>query len=180
MLACPCAVGSWCNTSPSPASPWRTDTCFAETAHSARRHIPQPHFSKGQGGGAALTMKPHPQVVAELMHPGYSARKNVAVKERRREHTWLWSGNGMMEPQIPRIIDGWISQCVYLRDAPTRISPKSQDPRRCSSRETPTTMAGGLACMLSTWCGPRVGGRQAESIRGVVGATRLQVDAGRL
>jgi hypothetical protein len=26
--------------------------------------------------------------------------------------TWLWSGNGMMDAHTPRIIDGWISQCV--------------------------------------------------------------------
>lgn len=26
--------------------------------------------------------------------------------------TWLWSGKGMMEAQTPRIMDGWISQCV--------------------------------------------------------------------
>lgn len=27
-------------------------------------------------------------------------------------HTWLWSGNGMIEAQTPRIMDGWISQWV--------------------------------------------------------------------
>lgn len=26
--------------------------------------------------------------------------------------TWLWSGKGMMEAQTPRIMEGWISQCV--------------------------------------------------------------------
>jgi len=26
---------------------------------------------------------------------------------------WLWSGKGMIDAQMPRIIDGWISQCVY-------------------------------------------------------------------
>ena len=27
---------------------------------------------------------------------------------------WLWSGNGMMLAHTPRIIEGWISQCVYV------------------------------------------------------------------
>jgi len=27
---------------------------------------------------------------------------------------WLWSGKGMMDAHTPRIMDGWISQCVYL------------------------------------------------------------------
>ena len=27
---------------------------------------------------------------------------------------WLWSGKGMIDAQMPRIIDGWISQCVYV------------------------------------------------------------------
>eukprot|EP00567_Pseudictyota_dubia_P009693 CAMPEP_0197450062 /NCGR_PEP_ID=MMETSP1175-20131217/23888_1 /TAXON_ID=1003142 /ORGANISM="Triceratium dubium, Strain CCMP147" /LENGTH=44 /DNA_ID= /DNA_START= /DNA_END= /DNA_ORIENTATION= len=27
---------------------------------------------------------------------------------------WLWSGKGMIEAQIPNIMDGWISQCVYV------------------------------------------------------------------
>ena len=27
---------------------------------------------------------------------------------------WLWSGKGMMDAQMPRIMDGWISQCVYV------------------------------------------------------------------
>ena len=28
--------------------------------------------------------------------------------------TWLLSGNGMIEAHTPRIIDGWISQCVCV------------------------------------------------------------------
>mmetsp|Transcript_9535 Transcript_9535/g.24257 ORF Transcript_9535/g.24257 Transcript_9535/m.24257 type:complete len:261 (+) Transcript_9535:1108-1890(+) len=27
---------------------------------------------------------------------------------------WLWSGKGTMEAQMPRIMEGWISQCVYV------------------------------------------------------------------
>ena len=35
---------------------------------------------------------------------------------------WLWSGNGMMDAHTPRIIDGWISQCVYLRAQHSRTA----------------------------------------------------------
>ena len=35
---------------------------------------------------------------------------------------WLWSGKGMMDAQMPRIIDGWISQCVYSVCTPPSMS----------------------------------------------------------
>ena len=31
--------------------------------------------------------------------------------------TWLWSGKGMMEAQTPRIMEGWISQWVYVEQS---------------------------------------------------------------
>ncbi len=40
-------------------------------------------------------------------------------------HTWLWSGKGMMEAQTPRIMAGWISQCVYVEQYPMPFSCRS-------------------------------------------------------
>ena len=34
------------------------------------------------------------------------------------EQTWLWSGNGIMDAQTPKIIAGWISQWVYVEQYP--------------------------------------------------------------
>ena len=34
---------------------------------------------------------------------------------------WLWSGKGMIEAQMPRIMDGWISQWVYMCRTPPAV-----------------------------------------------------------
>lgn len=39
--------------------------------------------------------------------------------------TWLWSGKGIIDAHTPRIMDGWISQCVYVEQYATPFSCKS-------------------------------------------------------
>lgn len=39
---------------------------------------------------------------------------SIAAKFNNYIFTWLWSGNGIIEAQTPSIMEGWISQCVYV------------------------------------------------------------------
>lgn len=63
------------------------------------------NFERGWGGGVVL---PH--------HENF-ARKLCKI-HWITEQTWLWSGNGIMDAQTPKIIAGWISQWVYVEQYP--------------------------------------------------------------
>lgn len=58
--------------------------------------------------------------------------------------TWLWSGNGMIDAQTPNIIDGWISQWVYVEQYAWPFSTNS------SGVMATITVSSSLTSMYST------------------------------
>ena len=64
------------------------------------------NFERGWGGGGVV-----------LPHHENFARKLCKI-HWITEQTWLWSGNGIMDAQTPKIIAGWISQWVYVEQYP--------------------------------------------------------------
>ena len=66
----------------------------------------QPVSNFGRGGGGGV-----------LPHHENFARKLCKI-HWITEQTWLWSGNGIMDAQTPKIIAGWISQWVYVEQYP--------------------------------------------------------------
>ena len=66
----------------------------------------QPVSNFGGGGGGVV-----------LSHHENFARKLCKI-HWITEQTWLWSGNGIMDAQTPKIIAGWISQWVYVEQYP--------------------------------------------------------------